>query len=200
MSIQNEEIDVKIKLNNKENYLNDINYDIIFDKYISLLIQYTFFINTNEELLKNKNIYFIYEKGLELINNIFCIIILYTKNIDLAYYNVQKSYYFYVEFINQIEQIQLTDLKLTCNDAILFVFKKTIYEIDNDVKKNIIITNDNIYINLKNSIININKKILDLVCINNIFENTQNINKIEKELKKIYKNIKNNSYSFTEDN
>lgn len=193
MSIQNEEIDVKIKLSNKENYLNDINYDTIFDKYINLLIQYTFFINTNEELLKNNHIYFIYEKGLELVNNIFCIIILYTKNIDLAYYNVQKSYYFYVEFINQIEQIQLADLKLTCNDAILFVFKKTIYEIDNDIKKNIIISNNKLYICLKKSIININNKILDLIYKNKVFENTQNIKNIEKELKKIYKNMKNNS-------
>jgi lipopolysaccharide export LptBFGC system permease protein LptF len=59
----------------------------------------------------------------------------YTKNLDLAFYHSQKAYYFYIEFIEQISDDNVTFLQLSSKDATTFVYKKTIYEINNDYKK-----------------------------------------------------------------
>lgn len=170
------------KLSNTELYLQNIDYNYCLEKYINLLVQYTLFVNTEEGIIKNHEIiYYIYFKGLELINNVFVYILLYTKNIDLAYYNVQKSYYFYIEFINQIDEIQLTNLSLTCNDAIYFVYKKTIYNINEEYKKNIIINENKDFILLKKIISNINYFINNLICkydCLNKLNNTKNSNEI----------------------
>lgn len=107
------------------------------DRYYNVLVQFTLFINTNLNISNTKK-YFIYEKGLTLVNTIYSQIILYTKNIDLAYYNSQKSYYFFIEYINQIEQIENKTLELTINDAIFFVYKKTIFNINQEFRKTFI--------------------------------------------------------------
>ena len=77
-------------------------------------------------------------RGLETITNVFSIILYYTKNIDLTYFQCQKSFYYYVEFIGQITEEQHTFLQLNSRDAITYVYKKTIFEINNDFKKNML--------------------------------------------------------------
>jgi hypothetical protein len=61
----------------------------------------------------------------------------YTKNLDLTFYHTQKAYYFYIEFIEQISDDNITFLQLSSRDAVMFVYKKTIYDINNEYKKNI---------------------------------------------------------------
>jgi hypothetical protein len=60
----------------------------------------------------------------------------YTKNLDLTFYHSQKAYYFYIEFIEQISDESVTFLQLNSRDATLFVYKKTIYELNPDYIKN----------------------------------------------------------------
>ena len=62
-------------------------------------------------------------------------LLLYTKNLELVNYHCQKSYYYYVEFIGQIGDDNHSFLQLNSKDATLFVYKKTIFEINNDFKK-----------------------------------------------------------------
>jgi hypothetical protein len=59
----------------------------------------------------------------------------YTKNIDLTYFHCQKSFYFYVEFVGQISDDEKSFLQLTSRDATTYVYKKTIFDINNEIKK-----------------------------------------------------------------
>jgi hypothetical protein len=53
---------------------------------------------------------------------------------DIAFYHSQKAFYFYIEFIEQINHDQNAYLKLNSKDAILFVYKKTIYDIPYELR------------------------------------------------------------------
>ena len=66
----------------------------------------------------------------------FSNIFYYTKNLELSFYHTQKAYYIYIEFIEQISDDNVTFLQLSSKDAILFVYKKTIFELNNECKKN----------------------------------------------------------------
>ena len=88
--------------------------------------------------IKNSNFSkFIIIRGLDTITHVFTNILYYTKNIDLTYFHCQKSFYFYVEFVGQISEDEKTFLQLTSRDATTYVYKKTIFEINNEIKKNI---------------------------------------------------------------
>lgn len=120
--------------NYKENYKSDEIEQ--FSKYINILNE---FIHQVEETLKIKNInykQFIIIKGIETISHVYKIILLYTKNLDLCFYNSKRALYYYIEFINQIGEENHDFIKLTPKDAILFVYKKTIFSLDeNHLKK-----------------------------------------------------------------
>jgi hypothetical protein len=93
--------------------------------------------------IKNKQYYiFIFERGIETLIHIFSMIFYYTKNLELTFYHSQKAYYFYIEFIEQISDDNITFLQLSSRDALMFVYKKTIFEINNDHKKTNIYSTD----------------------------------------------------------
>ena len=79
---------------------------------------------------------FIIQRGFETIIHCFKLLLLYTKNVELALYHSKKAYIYYVEFIGQIGYNNHSFLKLNSTDATLFVYKKTIFEINTDYKKN----------------------------------------------------------------
>ena len=115
----------------------DVPLSTILDKYSSLVNEYFKFIFENIPI---KNIFytrFIIFRGLETITNVFNHILYYTKNIDLAYFHSQRSFYFYIEFIGQISNIQNTFLQLTSRDAVIYVYKKTIFEISHEYQKKV---------------------------------------------------------------
>jgi hypothetical protein len=127
-------------LSNIANYkpvlTNNINE--IITKLTRVLSEYLRFIIEKLIIKKNKfyNKYII-ERGLNTIFHIFSILLFYTKNLELSFYHSQKAFYLYVEFIEQISDDNVTFLQLSSKDAILFVYKKTIYEVNTDYKKNI---------------------------------------------------------------
>jgi len=119
-----------------KNILETSFYDIS-NKYINLINEYITFISEN---FTNKNkIYskFIMIRGLDTITNVFNHVFCYTKNMDISYFHSQKAYYFYVEFIEQITNDNNTFLQLSSRDASLYVYKKTIFEINTEFKKKI---------------------------------------------------------------
>ena len=124
-------------LTDANNYRGELNNTIgdIVHKYNLLLIEYLSFIVEN---ISGKNMEynkFIIERGIETITHVFTILLHYSRNLDMAYYHGQKSFYFYVEFIGQISDDQHTFLNLRSRDASMFVYKKTIFEITNEVRK-----------------------------------------------------------------
>ena len=72
---------------------------------------------------------------MDTITNVFLNIFNATKNIDLTYFHCQKSFYFYVEFVGQISDDEKTFLQLTSRDATTYVYKKTVFDINNEFKK-----------------------------------------------------------------
>jgi hypothetical protein len=134
--------DYNYSLDNIENYKKELNSDIneITKKYLNLLVEYYKFIIENIKKKNKEFTRFIIVRGLETITNVFLNLLLYTKNADLTYFHCQKSFYFYVEFVGQISEDEKMFLQLTSRDASTYVYKKTIFEINNEFKK----MNDNI--------------------------------------------------------
>jgi hypothetical protein len=53
----------------------------------------------------------------------------------MTFIHCQKAFYFYVEFICQISEAEKLFLQLSSRDAVTYVYKKTIFDIPNDVIK-----------------------------------------------------------------
>lgn len=101
-------------------------------KYCSVI---TFFIsNMNVLNFYKSEAYkqFVTYNGITSLLHIYNLLILHTKNINLSYYHLQKSYYYYIEFISQINKEQHSFLQFNIRDAIMFIYKKTIFNIDKE--------------------------------------------------------------------
>ena len=126
-----------ISLQNIENYKSDYSHSTteIFTKYIGVLNEY--FSQCIENIhIKNINYYkYILLKGAETVTHVFKILLLYTKNLPIVYAHCQKSLYYYVEFICQIGEDNHSFLQLNSKDAALFVYKKSIFDINNEYRK-----------------------------------------------------------------
>jgi hypothetical protein len=129
--------DYNYSLHNIENYNKELNTNIneILKKYLNLLVEYYKFIIENIKIKNKQFTRFIITRGLDTITNVFLNLLLYTKNADLTYFHCQKSFYFYVEFVGQISEDDKMFLQLTSRDASTYVYKKTIFEINNELKK-----------------------------------------------------------------
>ncbi len=130
--------DKNYSLHDTENYKKELVCTVsdVTSKYSLLIIEYFKFIQENIKVSSNINLSnFIIIRGLDTITNVFLHILYYTKNIDLTYFHCQKSFYFYVEFVGQISDDEKMFLQLTSRDATTYVYKKTIFEINNEIKK-----------------------------------------------------------------
>jgi hypothetical protein len=144
----------------------------ILNKFVNILIEYMRFIS-EKIMMKNKKYYcFIFERGIETLMNVFSVIFYYTKNLDLTFYHTQKACYFYVEFIEQISDDNVTFLQLSSRDATLFVYKKSIFDINNEYKKNIQepTAEENIILSKINSYMCIYKSIILFITNHNDFK------------------------------
>ena len=104
----------------------------------------------------------------------------------MVYFHCQKAFYFYVEFVGQISEDEKMFLQLTSRDATTYVYKKTIFEINSDLKKNNEYVSD--YTRLKLDIINAYidlYKTLLFKIINDDFTNIKNLENIELIYKKL---------------
>ena len=129
--------DNNYSLNNIENYRKTLDCGIgeVTKIYGDLLIEYSHFISENIKVKNSSFSRFIIIRGLDTITNVFLHILNATKNIDLTYFHCQKSFYFYVEFVGQISDDEKTFLQLTSRDATTYVYKKTVFDINNEFKK-----------------------------------------------------------------
>ena len=76
-----------------------------------------------------KNKIWIATRGLNSIITIFQVLLIHTKNLEFSYYHANKSLYLYVEFISQLSFDDNTILKLSSRDAVLYLYKKTIFSL-----------------------------------------------------------------------
>lgn len=200
-------------LSNVDNYKPNFQSSVqdILTKIVSVIIEYMKFMSEKIRM-KNKHYYrFIFERGVETVIHVFTNILFYTKNFDLAFYHSQKAYYFYIEFIEQISDENVTFLQLSSRDAILFVYKKTIFEINQEYKKSLpeLSSDDKNIMTTMDTYISIYKKIIRHIFSDPDFNYTNNIEHINKccgklktlteELNKLKskKNYLENIYLFT---
>lgn len=153
---------------NVANYKKNIdeNVSLVMDKYFKVLIEYLKYILDTIKI-KNTSYYkFILLRGIETIDHVFNLVLYYTNNLDITYFHTQKSVYFYIEFIQQTSTEENSFLQLSSRDATMYVYRKTIFEISNEHRKNI---NNQINKETKNKweILNKNTNLLKKI-INNI--------------------------------
>lgn len=67
--------------------------------------------------------------GVESITHVFSMLLMYTKNLDLTAHHTQRAVYYYVQFMTQIDEEPNGFLKLAARDAMMFVLKKTVFEV-----------------------------------------------------------------------
>ena len=193
-TIANKEINYS--LHNCDNFKKELDSEIgdVVEKISGLFLEYFKFITENIKLKNSSFSKFIIIRGLDTIINVFNFILLYTKNLDVTYFHCQKSFYFYVEFVGQISDDEKLFLQLSSRDASTYVYKKTIFDINPELRK----SNEEIsdYTKLKltviNSYIEIYKTLL-FKLINDDFHNTVvNIGLLEELYKKL-NNLSNKS-------
>jgi len=137
---------MKCMNNSKENIICDIenykkNYDYTayfrYSQYYKKLIcHYLEYLCDHTSIKHKKYFLFILKRGILSLSHVFNMLLLYTKNIELTIAQCNKALYYYIEFIGQIADDTHSYLQLNSKDATLFVYKKTIFEINNDYRKN----------------------------------------------------------------
>ena len=189
----------KFLLYNISNYKPNIENSVteILNKFVSVIVEYMRLISKKISM-KNKTHYkFIFERGLETVIHVFSVTFYYTKNLDITVYHGEKAIYFYVEYIEQISDDNITFLQLSSRDAILFVYKKTIFDLNNEYKKKLqdvsitdkeillcVDTYTNIYNIIAQFIINnvtFDKDYID-ICCNHIEDLSHHLNKVTKHV------------------
>ena len=133
-------------LQNSENYkcAFDLKINEYLQKYQALIEEYIIFSHDNIYIQNVVYYKFVIKRGVETLNHIFNFLLMYTKNLDLTYYHCQKSFYYYVEFIGQMGDDNHSFLQLNSKDASLFVYKKTIFDINNEYRKEFCTTNEDL--------------------------------------------------------
>lgn len=124
-------------LSNADNYLAELDGSLsdIADVYSRLILEYIIFVKENMKVKNKTFLKFIIIRGLDTITHVFNYTLFFTKNLNLTYYHCQKSFYLYTEFVGQITEIEKMFLELSTRDATLYVYKKTVYEIHKDYRK-----------------------------------------------------------------
>ncbi len=189
-----------INLLNVENYNKELDKELYYkglSLYISIGNQCIKYLLKNLKTTNKEYIIFIIERGIKTITHVYNFLIMYTKNINLLEHHLEKAYLYYVEFVSQIGEESNTYIKLNSKDATLFVYKKTIYDINNDYRHKFKLGNtDLILLNKMNSFIEIYNNIL--INITNLIIKENKIEIIVDEYKKRNKDFEKiikNTYS-----
>jgi hypothetical protein len=187
---------------NIQNYKENIDTQNLFSfmkVYTELLKEYLEFLLNNIDVTDiNNHFIFITKRGLDTFKHIFNILCLYTKNFNLILHHIKKSYLYYVEFIGQIGHDNHAYLKLNSRDASLFVYKKTIYEINNEFKKTFTLTEEEKAFHFKiTKMIEIMNTIIIIIIKNvKIKKHKLTFNCIKGEIEKIEKNYYKGIHNF----
>ena len=125
----------------KDNLVETI--DIILQRQINLINDYLILFLENIKISNKYYFQYLLNNGIKTINNVFIFILMYTKNLSITNFFCEKSYYMYIEFVSQIDNQNHSFLQLTGKDASLFVYKKTIYDLDLNKRKDYICNEKN---------------------------------------------------------
>jgi hypothetical protein len=167
--------DINFSLQNIENYKKKIDCKTpeIIEIYAKIIIEYLRYIIKTITIKNGKISQFIISRGLNTITHVFINLLYYTKNVDILYFHCEKAFYFYAEFVTQISEDDKTFLQLSSRDATNYVYKKTIFDINYEVKRTIIDETPETQnkLDVVNSYINIYKILTEKLIHNEVFYN-----------------------------
>ena len=125
-------------IKDKSNYYSNLQepFETICKKFIETINYYILHSKLN---IKTSNTIFL--KGISIITNIFKLILYYTKNLELTVSTTNRGIFYYIEYINQINEKdnEYVFVNLNLKDAITYVYRKTIFLIDDNFKKTYIL-------------------------------------------------------------
>ena len=139
-------------IKNKKNLLDVTNYNetitqkILYDSmniYISISSQCVQYLLKNLKTTNKEYLNFIIGRGLATLKHMHNMLFMYTKNSDLLQHHLEKGYLYYVEFVSQIGEDTNSYIKLNSKDATLFVYKKTIYDINQEYRNSMKLSKEN---------------------------------------------------------
>ena len=118
---------------------------VIEEHFKKLIIEYFQFIQKDDKkfVISHMDVFkYTIIRGLETMTHVFKTIILYTNNLSAAVFHSQRSICLYVEFMLQIIENSQTFLRLRSRDAVMYVYKETIFRlkketIHNNIHQNI---------------------------------------------------------------
>lgn len=118
-------------INNIEHYQDSLSHTDkeCFMHYVKIINEYIKDLDSRIFYQDNKNKKYILEKGLDIIRHIFLQFLLYSNNLVFTIEITEKGYLYFIEFIQQINEGSNASIDLNINDAILFTYNKTIYDI-----------------------------------------------------------------------
>jgi hypothetical protein len=104
--------------------------DRIIEMYIQILKDYLVMLSESKYINEYPNTTSIMYIGMNAIHRVFEYILIQTKNIEKVSYYSKKACYYYLEYMEQIYSSNLSQ-NLNQKDALLFVYKKTIFDLFN---------------------------------------------------------------------
>jgi len=180
------------KNNYNKTFKKELNFYI--KEYIVLMKEFITYFHKYIEFNNFKKYHVIF-KGIQSITHIFLMILLYTKNLSVTLYHCKKSFLYYIEFINQIGDEGNSYLQLNSKDAILFIYKKSIFEINNEVRENMAMNlKDTDLMDQIKKFTNLFKKIYFYVSLNCVIDKNNEKKLITKNILKILEMIGKRKY------
>lgn len=126
----------------------------ILFKYINILEKYIEYSNKYYNIKSNKEIY---DNGFILLSNIFFLLFKNNINKDMKYYLLDKSYIYYIEFVNNVDLLNISqhnDYSIV-QSANIFCLKKIFFNLNNEKAIDNSYTHDNTFYDKLYLIINI---------------------------------------------
>lgn len=130
----------------------------IIDKYVGVINEYMELISESKYMSETNNPVSSMYIGMNSLTRVFEYVILKTKNIEKACHYSKKTFYYYLEYMEQINNSTLCQ-NLNHIDAVLFVYRKTIFDLYDGEPEDSYNTMTNVIVSNEESI-NIN----DLEC------------------------------------
>ena len=129
----------------------------IVDKYFVVMKEYFTAIKSSSSIQSKPDIGNLLFVGMNCIHRVFEYVLYKTKNIDTAVGMAQQTYFYYLEYIEQIHSTELL-FKIRQSEALLFVYKKTVFGLfEGTTKEKGMTTLDNL-MTLDEEFIHINNK------------------------------------------
>jgi hypothetical protein len=169
---------IVFKLSDKDNYRSKIEDPVILIQLSYVKIIHYYIVHYFENM-SNPNIFI---QGFKSLTHIFLFLLMYTKYLELTIFHCQNSIFYYIEYISQItDKEDNMFFNLTLKDAIVYIYTKTIYDLNEECRqKHFLTPEDDIILETITEFTEIYGKISILLATSQDFKDDNNDKKKEK--------------------